>query len=119
MGARDMNCFPKKFYESLGADMTETPVTIEALEAAAKMAGFADFSKRYDGDELTNGFQDALARMIQKHEPELIAESFEARTHREFKEMIGPLVNQGWDLNDMLASYRQLVKQWQKDTRHD
>jgi len=99
--------------------MTETPVSVEALEAAAKMVGEA--WSNYDLNLLLNDadrgelhtwkYPDqpktllALARMIQKHEPELIAESFERRTARE------------WDACTSLSQYRQFIKQWQGEAQ--
>jgi hypothetical protein len=106
--------------------MTDTPVTTEALKAAARMAGT---TSDFGSNEAYQGILDrvdyhsknkeliALARMIQKHEPELIAESFDARTRREFGEIFGLVGRLGYNLGGCVEAYRNFIRQYQDEAK--
>jgi hypothetical protein len=101
-------------YYARNKQMTETPVTLEALDAAAKYAGHTT-PNNAARSVLKNPQKGcslyALARMIIKHEPELIAESFDARTDREYRVLYDENFNGG------LCEYRCLIKQHIEDAK--
>jgi hypothetical protein len=96
------------YYQTLQPD--EPKVTLEALEAAAKYAGYRN-PKNNIQSVLKNPehyqMSHALARMIMKHEPHLIEKSFEDRTAYEF--------NQIWANHKGLEQYQNFIKQHIKD----
>jgi hypothetical protein len=99
-----------------------TPVTIEALNAAAKMAGTISQCQFGNGHIPTiyrcpeiYPTEHALARMIEKHEPELIAESFDARTSREWDAMENEARFGG--IEAAHAKYREFIRQYQDEAK--
>ena len=97
--------------------MTKTP-TLEALKAAAIMAGF----ERPDSvavEAMLTAFApylalNALADMIAKHEPELISESFDERTAREVKNLC-LVASVTVPYETCLKQYREYAKAWAGD----
>jgi hypothetical protein len=94
--------------------MTGIPVTLEALEAAARYAGYRDPSNSsvvafHTPKSRPTLF--ALARMIMEHEPDLIAESFDARTEREYYHAFQQPFSNG------LLDYRDFIQQHIKDAK--
>jgi hypothetical protein len=91
-----------------------TRVTTEALDAADKMAGVEHWHER---DVITAEiYKHALAHMIQKHEPELIAESFDARTRREFGEFY-PFRDMTVGFTSNLEAYRKFIRKYQDEAK--
>jgi hypothetical protein len=97
--------------------MTDIPVTLEALEAAARYAGYRDPSNSsvvafHTPKSRPTLF--ALARMIMQHKPDLVAESFNARTEREFDQ----ISTRGAVEYDYLVNmYREYIQQHIKDAK--
>ena len=107
---------------AVSGDGEVTDVTLEALEAAARLSGYED--ARGVAKAIIRGFSagqtsqsprelTALASLIMKHEPELIGENFEEQTEREFKELTeDAMCICGSAYKTSLLKYRQFVKKW-------
>lgn len=100
--------------------MIKTP-SLEALKAAAKMAGFAKpdsvaIDASMLGEVRTDFALNALADMIAKHEPELIAESFDERTAREVKNLC-LVASVTVPYETCLAQYRQYIRQYKDEVK--
>jgi hypothetical protein len=108
-------------YYAKDRQMTDAPVTLEALEAAAKYAGWytkgdAEGWFRDNRNDAALGY--ALAKMIMKHEPELITESFDARTEREFGDLLfHNNLDPAYDTDPALREYRRLIQQHIEDAK--
>jgi hypothetical protein len=87
----------------------QKPVTIEALEAAAKLAGEMP-QTIYGQQQLALMYRTALARLIMETRPELIAKSFDDRTQREWYDLRGGYA-------DGLEQYRKYVRQYQDEAK--
>jgi hypothetical protein len=112
--------FDSPYYKKV-EQMTDTPVTLEVLEAAARYAGH--INPKNSAESAAKNPQEscslhALARMVMKHEPELIAESFEARTQREFGNLLlRNDMDAACESGAGLRGYRQFILQHIKDAK--
>jgi hypothetical protein len=99
----------------------QKPVTVEALKAAAKLAGTACEFKSdttyhgilLDQHNAANKELKALAHLIMECKPELIAESFDDRTAREWCEM--HKVDENGD--KLIDLYRKYVRKHIEDSK--
>jgi hypothetical protein len=108
--------FDSPYYKKVD-EMTSAPVTPDALEAAARYAGHSN--PKNSAESAAKNPQEscslrALARMIMQHKPDLVAESFDARTEREFDQ----ISTRGAVEYDYLVNmYRHYIQQHIKDAK--
>jgi hypothetical protein len=100
--------------------MTDTPVTLEALEAAARYAKHTN--PKNSAESAAKNPQEscslrALARMIMQYKPDLIVESFEARTEREWKKLEDVAFEGIVGFRASLSTYRHYIQQHIKDAK--
>jgi hypothetical protein len=111
--------FDSPYYKKV-EQMTDTPITLEALEAAAKLLCLNPDKAAKVCLEYPDSNQPIqnVARLLMQYKSDLIVESFEARTEREFGNLsLRNDMDAAYESGAGLRGYRRYIQQHIKDAK--